>query len=603
MRSLQLTRGDISRIAADVLIIPTRRSFGGHGAAAQVAKRLTKDFGFDPRLALAAELGSKNEVRPGEAVGLMPPPAARKLGCPAVVCTCVFDESGNATSVSVETATRAALDAVERLRAEGLVGTVEPNGKQTLCVAVPSLGTGTTAKLPSEDAARAMKKAITAWRRVPDKPRDELILTIWSPRTLWSFLSVFDELGANFGAGLDIDCSTPGKEGLQQFTSCLANRQAILFVGSGLSFNSLPPKSSWTDLFLPEWLEEFRVWDKEAKKFKLQSDVEIVDVAQIIADRLGKSALEEAFAKDLQEVRSRPSLLHYQLLDLPWSAILTTNYDTLIEDTLEALRIPHTVITHDEQIAGLDERRGVPVIKVHGGFCATDCDLHAESQRGVKHSRLITTRDEFDAYFANNPAMGAYLESKLLTSHGLIVGYSVRDPHMRQLFARIGSVGRRKSTQNRPGSRQRREHRARRLFWLTTDKCPIGPYWSQRGVEVVAAKRGGGNFRAVLADGATRAQRLRAHAQLSPEHLEDRVWDELLPEGTSLSSEQQQTLLRCLVEAGLSPPVSVLRRVMALDEAGDRDLDSLARLHHSPDTTSAFCLVGRSTNPGGSPSE
>ncbi|MEZ0229124.1 MAG: SIR2 family protein, partial [Planctomycetota bacterium] len=285
----------------------------------------------------------------------------------------------------------------------------------------------------------------------------------------------------------------------------------------------------------------------------------------------GKAALEAQFLSNLH-AGALPSLVHYQLLSLPWAAIFTTNYDTLVETTLDALRVKASVITHDEQIATLDETDALPVVKVHGGFCSPDCGVLPRD--GRKHMDvagrlawdLVATRDDYDSFFERRPAIAAYLEAKLLTCPGVIVGYGISDPHLRQLFARIGGVA--------PASARPR------LLCVSNEASPIEDYWKRRGLRtlVVPLGDGGANYRDFVDAAATSAQ-VALDASLVPEHHLDARWDEITKglEGSALL-----TLITSLVEAGCRPPSpEILARAVGGGEA-----DALARLHLSPERVS-----------------
>src|SRR5690606_16982186 len=110
------------------------------------------------------------------------------------------------------------------------------------------------------------------------------------------------------------------------------------FVGAGFSLNAQPRLPSWGELFPQEENAEKQelVSDLEKKLAYQLEGMRFPDRAQVWADRDGSTAVHQAVLSKIDEGKPKPSLLHFQLLSLPWQVIITTNYDTLIEDTLLA---------------------------------------------------------------------------------------------------------------------------------------------------------------------------------------------------------------------------------------------------------------------------
>lgn len=536
MARVRLVRGDLSRFPADALVVPTELSFRNRGASGLVASALGARFGVD--FATHAEWALGGMIPAGSARLLARHPGF-PAGAPDVVCAACIGFHGIATADLVKTSFTEALRLV-------------PRSART--IAAPALGLG-FGRLPAAESARAMRAAVEAWARTSDA---ELVLILWEPGTYRTFLRAFDGLLASDARPfLSRDTEAPDLV-LDALRETLVDRRAVLFVGSGLSRNASPPQPAWAGLFSDDWLPK-----------KRQAD--LMDYAQIAADRHGKAALEMQFLSRLH-ADALPSLAHFQLLSLPWAAVFTTNYDTLVESTLESLRVKPIVITHDEQVATLDETDGVPVVKVHGGFCSRDCSVMPRD--GRKHAEvgghlawdIVATRDDYDDFFERRPAIAAYLEAKLLTCPGVIAGYGISDPHLRQLFARIGGVA---PLSARP-----------RLLCVSSEASPIEDYWKRRGLRTLVVPLGAdsSNYRDFVDAVATDAERAR-DASLVPEtHLDER-WDELTKglEGAALL-----TLITSLVEAGCRPPPPViLARAFGSEEA-----EALARLHLSPERVS-----------------
>src|SRR5205085_2313088 len=69
---------------------------------------------------------------------------------------------------------------------------------------------------------------------------------------------------------------------------------------------------------------------------------------------------------------------------------------------------------------------GVFVIKLHGDIGCPE--------------EIVLCRDDYDEFFERRPAMALLLESLMLNRTFFFVGYSLRDPNFRQIYARIARM-------------------------------------------------------------------------------------------------------------------------------------------------------------------
>jgi SIR2-like protein len=72
------------------------------------------------------------------------------------------------------------------------------------------------------------------------------------------------------------------------------------------------------------------------------------------------------------------------------------------------------------------QREGIYVVKLHGDVADAE--------------HLVLTRDAYDTFFQHRPAMALLLEGLLLNETFFFVGYSLRDPNFRQIYARISGM-------------------------------------------------------------------------------------------------------------------------------------------------------------------
>jgi hypothetical protein len=106
--------------------------------------------------------------------------------------------------------------------------------------------------------------------------------------------------------------------------------------------------------------------------------------------------------------------------------VVTTNYDDLLERTFDALRRPYLRIVEQQDVPESGTTDRTCVVKFHGDAAAGEA--------------LVLSRDDYDTFFQNRPAMALLLEGLLLNQTFFFVGYSLRDPNFRQIFSRIAAM-------------------------------------------------------------------------------------------------------------------------------------------------------------------
>jgi hypothetical protein len=109
-------------------------------------------------------------------------------------------------------------------------------------------------------------------------------------------------------------------------------RGAAVLVGAGFSKNAerpgidTPTPPLWRDLAREMAKQLYRDALNDAPQDPLR-------LAEEYRTNLGQAALDEFVRKHICDGAWEPGRLHHALLDLPWSDVLTTNWDTLLERT------------------------------------------------------------------------------------------------------------------------------------------------------------------------------------------------------------------------------------------------------------------------------
>ena len=235
----------------------------------------------------------------------------------------------------------------------------------------------------------------------------------------------------------------------------VARGECVLFVGAG--FSKGVTGVDWDGLLqtLAKGLraEERAGWERFDPLTK----------AQLYVERHGRARLERALAKCLgvdRDLTPYVKSLQETLLGMPFRTIVTTNYDRLVEATLDKLGVPYGTIIDDVDVHLPLPPRARRVIKMHG-----DLDLS---------DTIILTRDDYLAYERSRPSVSLLLRSLLLEHSFLFYGFSLEDLNFAFVYDRVESL------------RGLARAGAKSYAVLARPNPLLRKYWSNHGLEVLA---------------------------------------------------------------------------------------------------------------------
>ncbi len=188
----------------------------------------------------------------------------------------------------------------------------------------------------------------------------------------------------------------------------IAQGDAVFFIGAGLSINS--GLLSWHD-----------ITKKLKTKLNPKSDEnDPILIAQFFRNQFGERELINTIRESIIKQSIQPSKSHLSLCDLPVNVYYTTNYDTLLEDTLREFGKPAHVITEDRELAFWDENKEVQVIKLHG-------DIN-------RSSTLVISEDDYVRFINQNIGIQRKLEDTFTYKTLIFLGYSMRDRNINYIY-------------------------------------------------------------------------------------------------------------------------------------------------------------------------
>lgn len=194
---------------------------------------------------------------------------------------------------------------------------------------------------------------------------------------------------------------------LRDYGAALRNEEASVFVGAGLSGGA--GIVDWKGL-----LQEFA----DDLKLDLEIETDLTLVAQYHLNReLGRSRIR-LHKKLVAEFGKKvsPSRAHAALAKLPIDVIWTSNYDSLVEDSLRAAGKMPRIKNSSSTLIELGQRGDCTIYKLHG-------DLNDPET-------IVLTRDDYRDYVRKFPGFRDRLRSDLSERTFLFLGFSFTDPHL-----------------------------------------------------------------------------------------------------------------------------------------------------------------------------
>ena len=203
------------------------------------------------------------------------------------------------------------------------------------------------------------------------------------------------------------------KQFIKNYSKSLKDGKASLFVGSGISRKS--GYARWKDI-LRECAEEIGLdVEKEVQ--------DLIALAQFYVNDKNRTKINQTIADYFKDSNGSITDVHKKLCAFPVRSIWTTNYDTLIERTLDFLDINYSVLTDDKSYTSMPRNVKMVVHKIHGD---------------VKNpSECIITRSDYEAYEKKHDIVLSELKGEMCANSFLFLGYSFSDTDIQHILSKI----------------------------------------------------------------------------------------------------------------------------------------------------------------------
>jgi hypothetical protein len=204
----------------------------------------------------------------------------------------------------------------------------------------------------------------------------------------------------------------------------------VLFVGAGLSAGAKFPR--WRELMfrMIDWAEKNNISLNGNKEefLKLIEEKEFLLVAEELRDIMSNELFEKFMRSVFRDDTKKPSPAHTILPGIPFAALLTTNYDVLLESVYTQYRgvRPHTC-THSDtpKLVELNKSNEFYILKMHG-----DID---------QFETVVVSQSDYRQLMFKNKAYHDYLRTLFMTRTVFFVGFSLTDPDLMLLLDELGT--------------------------------------------------------------------------------------------------------------------------------------------------------------------
>lgn len=203
---------------------------------------------------------------------------------------------------------------------------------------------------------------------------------------------------------------------IEQIRKALWQGRASVMVGSGFSLNATPVHGATRPFPLWRHLVD-RLWQELHGRPRTPNDaVDPLRLAEEYALTAGATALDDLLLDLIPDNDYDPGPLHSLLLELRWTDVFTTNYDTLLERaSRKVYRVQYDTVYNQADIARTRRPR---IVKLHGSF--------------PSHRPFIATAEHYRTYPRRFAAFVNMVQQSIMENAFCMIGFSGDDPNFIQ---------------------------------------------------------------------------------------------------------------------------------------------------------------------------
>ncbi|MDX1994020.1 MAG: SIR2 family protein [bacterium] len=211
---------------------------------------------------------------------------------------------------------------------------------------------------------------------------------------------------------------TPNPFNIPRFLiDTIAEGECVVFVGAGLSVQAGLP--TWVGLIrdMLTWALNHNPGLSTASAIRTRiNNGRFMEAAEALIGAMTPNEQRDFMIHTFAQ--AAPADAHRILAEIPFQAVITTNFDLLLEEVYPR-RTPTLDYTQRGNIQRVLAEDAFHIFKAHGDY------------NGEAHNPPILTRSQYRNLLLNkHPAYSEYLRRVLSEKHVLFLGYSLQDPDL-----------------------------------------------------------------------------------------------------------------------------------------------------------------------------
>jgi hypothetical protein len=186
---------------------------------------------------------------------------------------------------------------------------------------------------------------------------------------------------------------------------------AAIMIGAG--FSRCAATTGDANKRLPLWVD---LSSALAQDLSASNSTDPLRLAEEYFAYFGKQALHDLIKKEINDAAWSPGEIYKTLLELPWSEVMTTNWDTLLERAaMEVHQRVYSLVSRQEDLASAPAPR---IVKLHGTINVT--------------ADLVFTQEDYRRYPQKHAAFVNFARQVFIENELVLLGFSGDDPNFLQ---------------------------------------------------------------------------------------------------------------------------------------------------------------------------
>ncbi|GAB4022655.1 hypothetical protein GCM10028808_70780 [Spirosoma migulaei] len=199
--------------------------------------------------------------------------------------------------------------------------------------------------------------------------------------------------------------------GIKKIQQAKKSHRLVVFVGAGASVDS----------GVPTWAELIKVMKQEIGLSVAEND--FLKIAQMYYNQRGLKEYNDLIRQTLGYRNVSPNPLHRAILDLSPEHIITTNYDDLLEQTVEQEAAAYSFVKQDPDLPYVVNSN--LIIKMHG-----DLEL----------LNMVLKEDDYINYECHFPLINSFVSGLFASRLILFIGFGFSDWNLKVIMQRVRNI-------------------------------------------------------------------------------------------------------------------------------------------------------------------